>query len=147
MIKPWSLTQAVVGSDNPFGFYKYFFHSIRWIQWEHLGKTHPQGCWVWNITASASVMLLLSLFTRNCSYTGILYSITIVPRIQNLTVWDYFLIYMSHFAYACKTEGKNGISCLISTLCINCLISILEYSRLNHLDVHLVWTTSETSQN
>ena len=54
---------------------------------------------------------------------------------------------MSHFAYACKTEGKNGISCLISALCVNCLISIPEYSRLNHLDVHLVWTTSETSQN
>ena len=56
-------------------------------------------------------------------------------------------IYMSHFAYACKTEGKNGISRLISALCINCLISIPEYSRVNHLDVHLVWTTSETSQN
>ena len=56
-------------------------------------------------------------------------------------------INMSHFAYACKTEGKNGISSLISTLCVNCLISIPEYSRLNHLDVHLVWTTSETSQN
>ena len=25
-------------------------------------------------------------------------------------------IYMSYFAYACKTEGKNGISCLISEL-------------------------------
>ena len=24
------------------------------------------------------------------------------------------LIYMSHFSYACKTEGENGISCLIS---------------------------------
>ena len=47
---------------------------------------------------------------------------------------------MSHFAYACKTEGKNGISRLISGLCINCLISIPEYSRLNHLDVHLnIW--------
>ena len=57
------------------------------------------------------------------------------------------LLHMSHFAYACKTEGKNGISHLISALCINCLISIPEYSRLNHLDVHLVWTTSETLQN
>ena len=45
---------------------------------------------------------------------------------------------MSHFAYVCKTEGKNGISRLISTLCVNCLISIPEYSRLNHLDVYLV---------
>ena len=45
---------------------------------------------------------------------------------------------MSYFAYACKTEGKNGISRLISGLCVNCLISIPEYSRLNHLDVYLV---------
>ena len=45
---------------------------------------------------------------------------------------------MSHFSYACKTEGKNGISHLISGLCVNCLSAILEYSRLNHLDVHLV---------
>ena len=46
--------------------------------------------------------------------------------------------YMSHFAYACKTEGENGISRLISALCVNCLSSIPEYSRLNHLDVYLV---------
>ena len=45
---------------------------------------------------------------------------------------------MSYFAYACKTEGKNGISRLISGLCLNCLSSIPEYSRLNHLDVYLV---------
>ena len=48
------------------------------------------------------------------------------------------IIHMSYFAYACKTEGKNGISHLISGLCINCLSSIPEYSRLNHLDVYLV---------
>ena len=47
-------------------------------------------------------------------------------------------IYLSHFTYVCKTEGKKGISHLISALCVNCLISILEYSRLNHLDVYLV---------
>ena len=45
---------------------------------------------------------------------------------------------MSHFTYACKTEGENGISCLISALCVNCLSSISEYSRLNHLDVYLI---------
>ena len=39
-------------------------------------------------------------------------------------------MYMSYFAYAWKTEGKNEISRLISTLCVNCLISILEYSRI-----------------
>ena len=46
-------------------------------------------------------------------------------------------LHMSHFSYACKTEGKNGISRLISGLCVNCLSTIPEYSRLNHLDVHL----------
>ena len=44
---------------------------------------------------------------------------------------------MSHFAYACKTEGKNGISHLISALCINCLISIPEYSRI--IDYSIIW--------
>ena len=37
-----------------------------------------------------------------------------------------------------RLHVQNGISHLISALCINCLISIPEYSRLNHLDVHLV---------
>ena len=45
--------------------------------------------------------------------------------------------HMSHFAYACKTEGKNGISHLISALCINCLISIPEYSRI--IDYSIIW--------
>ena len=44
---------------------------------------------------------------------------------------------MSYFAYACKTEGKNGISHLISTLCINCLNSIPEYSRI--IDYSIIW--------
>ena len=46
-------------------------------------------------------------------------------------------MYMSHFTYACKTEGKNGISRLISTLCVNCLISIPEYSRI--IDYSIIW--------
>ena len=37
-----------------------------------------------------------------------------------------------------RLRVQNGISRLISALCVNCLISIPEYSRLNHLDVHLV---------
>ena len=37
---------------------------------------------------------------------------------------------MSHFAYTCKTEGKNGIFHLIFTLWVNSLISIPEYSRI-----------------
>ena len=52
--------------------------------------------------------------------------------------FKYMYLHMSHFSYACKTEGENGISRLISSLCINCLSAIPEYSRLNHLDVHLV---------
>ena len=44
---------------------------------------------------------------------------------------------MSYFAYACKTEGKNGISCLISALCVNCLNSIPEYSRI--IDYSIIW--------
>ena len=44
---------------------------------------------------------------------------------------------MSYFAYACKTEGKNGISRLISALCVNCLNSIPEYSRI--IDYSIIW--------
>ena len=66
-----------------------------------------------------------------------------VALLSGPIVWDFFyylftFLYMSYFAYACKTEGKNGISRLTSALCINCLSSIPEYSRLNHLDVYLV---------
>ena len=52
---------------------------------------------------------------------------------------DFFFrnFYMSYFAYACKTEGKNGISRLISALCVNCLISISEYSRI--IDYSIIW--------
>ena len=46
-------------------------------------------------------------------------------------------INMSYFAYACKTEGKNGISRLISALCVNCLNSIPEYSRI--IDYSNIW--------
>ena len=44
---------------------------------------------------------------------------------------------MSHFRYACKTEGENGISRLISALCVNCLSSIPEYSRI--IDYSIIW--------
>ena len=46
-------------------------------------------------------------------------------------------IYMSHFSYACKTEGENGISRLISALCINCLSAVPEYSRF--IDYSIIW--------
>ena len=56
---------------------------------------------------------------------------------QNTGKLREFDINMSHFAYACKTEGKNGISRLISALCVNCLISIPEYSRI--IDYSIIW--------
>ena len=46
-------------------------------------------------------------------------------------------MYMFHFSYACKTKGENGISHLISALCINCLSAILEYSR--NIDYSRIW--------
>ena len=59
---------------------------------------------------------------------------------------------MSHFSYSCKTERENGISHLNSALCINCKFTsecnsgiFQNYLLPNHLDVHLVQTTSETS--
>ena len=61
---------------------------------------------------------------------------------------------MSHFSYSCKTKRENGISRLNSALCVNCKFTSEHNSRifqnyllLNHLDVHLVQTTSETSKN
>ena len=53
-----------------------------------------------------------------------------------------------------KPKEKMEFAPLISTLCVNCKFTSECYSRIfqiywliNHLDVHLVWTTSETSQN
>ena len=47
--------------------------------------------------------------------------------------------YMSYFAYACKTEGKNGISRLISEL-LRTLDSSLR-DRLFVLQNEVFWTT------
>ena len=47
---------------------------------------------------------------------------------------------MSHFSYACKTEGQNVISRLISALCVNCLSAIPEYSRI--IDYSIIWMCS-----
>ena len=44
---------------------------------------------------------------------------------------------MSHFSYVCKTEGQNGIFCLMFALCLNCLSAILEYSRF--IDFSIIW--------
>ena len=44
---------------------------------------------------------------------------------------------MSHFSYACKTEGENEISRLIWALCVNCLSVIPEYSRF--IDYSIIW--------
>ena len=63
-------------------------------------------------------------------------------------------LYMSHFSYSCKIKRQNGISRFISALCVNCKFTsesnseiFQNYWLLNHLDVHLVQTTSETSKN
>ena len=56
----------------------------------------------------------------------------IIKEIGNVIKLD-----MSYFAYACKTEGKNGISRLISALCVNCPNSIPEYSRI--IDYSIIW--------
>ena len=58
--------------------------------------------------------------------------------VEERTIALLVLMNMSYFAYACKTEGQNGISRLISALCVNCLSSIPEYSRLNYLDEYLI---------
>ena len=70
--------------------------------------------------------------------TGIQNSLFVSSLVSMLVIRDLHKMHMSHFAYACKTEGENGISRLISALCLNCLSSISEYSRLNHLHVYLV---------
>ena len=45
-------------------------------------------------------------------------------------VWKIPYLHVSHFSNACKTEGENEISRLISALCVNCLSVIPEYSRV-----------------
>ena len=44
--------------------------------------------------------------------------------LNSLNLSSNHVVHMSHFAYTCKTEGENGISRLISALCVNCLSSI-----------------------
>ena len=79
-------------------------------------------------------------------------------------VWKFLIVCfkmvtlnMSQFSYSCKIERENGISHLISVLCVNCKFTsecnsgiFQKYSRnipecwlLNNLVVHLVWTASE----
>ena len=81
------------------------------------------------------------IITKNCgglNFISLLYSLLAVNFcIQKSYIILFCNIYMSHFAYACKTKGKNGISCFISALCVNCLISIPEYSRI--IDYSIIW--------
>ena len=56
-------------------------------------------------------------------------------RDENIILKMY--MYMSHFSYACKTEGENEISHLISALCVNRLSVIPEYSRF--IDYSIIW--------
>ena len=48
--------------------------------------------------------------------------------------WLVFCICLTSVTRA-KQKEKNGISCLISALCINCLSSIPEYSRIIHYSI------------
>ena len=45
-------------------------------------------------------------------------------------LYTVYIVYMSHFSYACKTKGENRISRSISALCVNCLSAIPEYSKI-----------------
>ena len=78
--------------------------------------------------------LKLSLFTVDF-YSYIYVSLRL--RVQNRRNFPLNFHTMRKLSelYSVQTEG---ISHLISTLCVNCLSSIPEYSRLNHLDVYLV---------
>ena len=76
--------------------------------------------------------MMLDIYNGSLGTSSIMQQATCLIEVENS------ILNMSHFSYACKTEGENGIFCLISTLCVNCLSAIPEYSRLNHLDVHLV---------
>ena len=76
--------------------------------------------------------------TRTHTYTHIhTHSHTHLYKYRHAHTYTHTHTHISHFSYACKIEGKNGISCLISALCINCLISILEYSRT--IDYSIIW--------
>ena len=88
-----------------------------------------------------SCFFLLEIFMElvsvelGCKAWKLLCPMTVAPHArqqQNIPYLD-----MSHFSYACKTEGENGISCLISALCVNCLRAILEYSRI--IDHSIIW--------
>ena len=59
-------------------------------------------------------------------------------------VYLYTYTYMSHFSYLFKTERENGISHLISALCINCKFTsecnsriFQKYSRI--IDYSMIW--------
>ena len=53
-------------------------------------------------------------------------------------------VYMSHFSYSCKTEWENGISRLISALCVNCKFTSEHYSGIFQkysriIDYSIIW--------
>ena len=45
-----------------------------------------------------------------------------------------------HIYVSLRLRVQNGISRLISALCVNCLISILEYSRI--IDYSIIWLST-----
>ena len=66
-------------------------------------------------------------------------SLNIFSEKINFIYFKFEFKYMSYFAYACKTEGKNGISCLISELL--CTLDSSLRDRLFVLQNEVFWTT------
>ena len=76
-------------------------------------------------------------FVSRCQIQALHASVDRIAMCENERLELHMNIYMSHFSYACKTEGENGISCLISAVCVNCLSAIPEYSRF--IDYSIIW--------
>ena len=115
--------------------------NIRWFWsiWKFPITAHPILC---SNVNSLNLMKVVSPFGKNSIPHWASFWNQVMPfRIDGKTdIYNLiFLIlkHMSYFAYACKTEGKNRISRLISALCVNCLNSILEYSRI--IDYSIIW--------
>ena len=93
--------------------------SVTWSV--HIQRKRMRSYNSWNVclTENLSLQLLffMILFTLGCESSLIDYKWNIFPK-----------IYMSHFAYACKTERQNGISRLISEL-----LRTLDSSLRDHL--------------
>ena len=64
----------------------------------------------------------------------------IVPKRTKDSWFSYITVYLNRYVslrLRVQNRRKNGISHLISALCVNCLISIPEYSRI--IDYSIIW--------